>query len=602
MSEYSIRKIDSSAGITDVRFVEYSTIVVPKSGGTFTGNIVAPSFSGDGSNLTGIASVSEFSAHTGNTTIHYTKGSILLSELGDSAHTHTVSEIINLQNLLDGKVDVTLFNTYTGDTATELSNKALQADLVTHSGNTSIHFTKESLNSDFVNKSGDTMTGNLTVPVISATTVSGDTFYGDGSNLTNIPHTTDTYSTGGTYNASTDIITITNSTGGTFDITGVSDTFVTGQTFNTGDYKLTTVLNDNTTFISDLSILSSDMVVTGGTYDIDTGIVTFTNNSGSTFEVSGFTTGMTDSFTTSAILSGESITFNNNIYGANYYNVDLNPLLSGKTDVSLFNTYTGNTATALNNKVETSLFNTYTGDTATELAGKALQSDFVTHSGDTSIHFTKESLNSIFVNKSGDTMTGNLTVPVLSATTISGGTLYGDGSNLTGIGSGTGLTDTIVVGENVASGDLVYLKTDSKYWKADNAAEATSSTELRLVTETILADASGESLKNGQYITTGLTTGSTYWVGTGGTISASQPTANESIVRYVGTALNDTTLEFNPDELFVEISTNPNQIANPAYRTVTSSGNILATDWTVDVTTTGATTQILPTAVQLISI
>ncbi len=113
MSEYSIRKIDSSAGITDVRYVEYTTILVPKSGGTFTGNIISPAFSattysgvtfyGDGTNLTGLATYVDFSSHTGDTSIHYTKGSINLSELGSSAHTHPISEVVDLQSELDGK-------------------------------------------------------------------------------------------------------------------------------------------------------------------------------------------------------------------------------------------------------------------------------------------------------------------------------------------------------------------------------------------------------------------------------------------------------------------------------------------------------------------
>ena len=43
--------------------------------------------------LTGKTDVSLFNTHTGDTTIHYTKNSINLSDLGSSAHTHTISEI-----------------------------------------------------------------------------------------------------------------------------------------------------------------------------------------------------------------------------------------------------------------------------------------------------------------------------------------------------------------------------------------------------------------------------------------------------------------------------------------------------------------------------
>jgi hypothetical protein len=112
----------------------------------------------------------------------------------------------------------------------------------------------------------------------------------------------------------------------------VNDTFITGMTFNPSTYEIIATRNDGfSTSPIDLSILSADVNVTGGTYDINTGVVTFTNNSGGTFNVSGFTSGMTDSYTTAASLSGNSITFDNNITGPNFYNVDLTPILSGIT-------------------------------------------------------------------------------------------------------------------------------------------------------------------------------------------------------------------------------------------------------------------------------
>ena len=113
----------------------------------------------------------------------------------------------------------------------------------------------------------------------------------------------------------------------------VNDTFITGMTFNPANYQVTATRNDGfSTSPIDLSILSTDVTITGGTYDIGTGVVTFTNNSGGTFDVSGFTSGMTDSYTTAATLSGNSITFDNNINGSNFYNVDLTPILSGFTN------------------------------------------------------------------------------------------------------------------------------------------------------------------------------------------------------------------------------------------------------------------------------
>ena len=84
-------------------------------------------------------------------------------------------------------------------------------------------------------------------------------------------------------------------TGGTGTSTG---TTITAMTFNQGTYDLTVDQNDGTSFTQNFGILSSDMTVTGGTYDMMTGIVQFTNNSGGTFSVTGFAVGATDTVIT----------------------------------------------------------------------------------------------------------------------------------------------------------------------------------------------------------------------------------------------------------------------------------------------------------------
>jgi hypothetical protein len=73
-------------------------------------------------------------------------------------------------------------------------------------------------------------------------------------------------------------------------ITGNS---VTGLTFNNSNFDLT-VGTTSGDFTQSLSILSTDMTVTGGTYNPSTGVATFTTNSGNTFNISGFLTGYTD--------------------------------------------------------------------------------------------------------------------------------------------------------------------------------------------------------------------------------------------------------------------------------------------------------------------
>lgn len=141
--------------------------------------------------------------------------------------------------------------------------------------------------------------------------------------------------------------------------------------------------------------------------------------------------------------------------------------------------------------------------------------------------------------------------------------------------------EEIIAGENLIYGDLVYLSGDSKYYKADNSDETTSRTELRISLSAITANNSGNALISGNYTTTGLTAGSQYWIGTLGTFTATQPTSNNTIVRYIGTALNSTTLEFNPDEIYLEISNNYSNIEVANIRIISTSQTVLPTDFTL---------------------
>ena len=105
--------------------------------------------------------------------------------------------------------------------------------------------------------------------------------------------------TGGTYNSGTGTISITNSTGGTVNITGVTS----GSVFTGGTVPGATIfsngvtantLSASTLFVNGVQI-TGDTYVTGGTFSIDT--ITFTNNQGGTFPVTGLTTGGSSVFT-----------------------------------------------------------------------------------------------------------------------------------------------------------------------------------------------------------------------------------------------------------------------------------------------------------------
>ena len=204
----------------------------------------------------------------------------------------------------------------------------------------------------------------------------------DGSDV-NVTGFTDYFITGGTYSAGT--ITFTNSNGETFQVSGLStsnatqftggtvsgateftnglsantlsvtgnttlngltattisaatyqnlpidpDTYVTGLTFDQITYVLKLDQNTNnpslSSFTANLAILASDVTITGGTYNPVTGIASFTNNSGGTFNVSGFTTGITDTVITGYTYTPSANTFtirqsNGNTFTSNFNTV-----------------------------------------------------------------------------------------------------------------------------------------------------------------------------------------------------------------------------------------------------------------------------------------
>jgi hypothetical protein len=74
---------------------------------------------------------------------------------------------------------------------------------------------------------------------------------------------------------------------------GTTGATVTGLTFNDFTYDLTVGLDNGLSFTDNLGILASDIKVTGGTFDDVAGEITFVNNSGGTFVVSGLTTEFT---------------------------------------------------------------------------------------------------------------------------------------------------------------------------------------------------------------------------------------------------------------------------------------------------------------------
>jgi hypothetical protein len=242
----------------------------------------------------------------------------------------------------------------------------------------------------------------------------------------------DTFVLSGNANAGTSELTFSNNTGGTFTVTNSAALFsdndinVTGGTYNPSNGCVSFETNSGTTFeICGFVTGLTDTFVTGGTYNDSTDIITFTNTSGNTFNV----TGITDSYTTGSTINGTTIQFDNNLLGLNYYNVDLLPLLSGKTNNTTFNTYTSDTQTIINTKIsgatnliETGIFG--------QKNGENLEFKGITSTGGT-------------VTITNDSTSVNIEIPIDTNTFVTGFT-YDNSNNLTiSRNDGSGFTTNI---------------------------------------------------------------------------------------------------------------------------------------------------------------
>ena len=210
----------------------------------------------------------------------------------------------------------------------------------------------------FVNQSGDTMTGPLIVPTISATTYQ------------NLPQ----------------------------------DVYVTGMTFNNSNYDLTIYRNDGVSFTDDLSILASEVTVTGGTYNPTTGTVTFINNTGGTFDVSGFTTGYTDVKVT-------AYTYNSNTF--TIYETD------GSTHDATIDTMTGLTVNGILSVTGNTNLNNLSATTIGS-SGNCVTDIYATNIRSCSpLHIQPTNVGDVFISENGGTVgIGTTSVDLIAPETL----------------------------------------------------------------------------------------------------------------------------------------------------------------------------------------
>lgn len=330
---------------------------------------------------------------------------------------------------------------------------------------------------DFLPLSGGTVSGGtIFTNGLSANTISATTYF-------NLPK--DIFVTGGTYSGNT--IIFTNNSGGTFNVTGItssssftggtitgatiftngvtantfsaatylglpSDIYVSGFTYldntltierSSGNPNLFVTINDFTglTINGDLNVtgntivdsftantisattyenLPIDIRVTGGTYSL--GTATFTNNTGGTFNVTGFYTGNTDNYITGG-------TFDKNTETLTLTDITGGTIsISGFSDVFVTGgTFSGGSIVFTNNSGGT--FN---------VSGISSFDTFVTGFSYSDNTFTISQNSGTTFSATIDSVTGLTVNGTLNSTTFSGGTYFGDGSNLTGIIRGSG--------------------------------------------------------------------------------------------------------------------------------------------------------------------
>lgn len=127
---------------------------------------------------------------------------------------------------------------------------------------------------------------------------------------------------------------------------------------------------------------------------------------------------------------------------------------------------------------------------------------------------------------------------------------------LTADHTASGEVKTLTAGENVEFGDLCYFKSDSKMWKTDADAEATTKGMIGLALATIAADATGKFLLIGyaRDDTWAWTIGGLIYVSlTAGALTQTAPSATGDIVRIVGYATHADRMRFCPDDTYIEI-------------------------------------------------
>jgi len=119
-----------------------------------------------------------------------------------------------------------------------------------------------------------------------------------------------------------------------------------------------------------------------------------------------------------------------------------------------------------------------------------------------------------------------------------------------------GTFKTVTAGENLVFGNLVYLKSDGKFWKAlgDNVATTPC---IGVATASISTNSTGDILLFGVIKNTSWnwTIGGAIYlsVSTGGAMTQTKPSVAGNQLQFIGTALTATSILFNPNVIIIEL-------------------------------------------------
>lgn len=105
---------------------------------------------------------------------------------------------------------------------------------------------------------------------------------------------------------------------------------------------------------------------------------------------------------------------------------------------------------------------------------------------------------------------------------------------------------SLTAGENLTLGNLVYLSTDGKVYKATNDDTRAKATVFGMAKEAITANASGEVVIRGSCSgLSGLTTSNELYLGTAGATTATAPSASGSYVTGIGQAMSASSVDLH---------------------------------------------------------